>query len=184
MYRTNLNIGQYFKEKLICDPKTKTVRIKIKLPAPISRKGEGKVDTFLLSVGYNGLKINSWNSKTVCEYLTRDDRWDYIWFPKSHMRDLEIVGPQDEVEETTVYRGEGIGVIIIEPVTAYIKLMYDKSTLNGIKPVPGQYALWYRNARMKKELSFDLSLGYDVLFVDSNGKSHYLCEKMDEQDKC
>ncbi len=94
------------------------------------------------------------------------------WDPNSHMRDDEILEPYELVIDTY----DGIGVIILEAICAYIKLY---SHHDDAKVV---YTRWEHSPTAKKVLASDLSFGYDVLLVKSNNKIHHLCESYDYRD--
>ncbi|SNW62432.1 Hypothetical protein ORPV_528 [Orpheovirus IHUMI-LCC2] len=107
-----------------------------------------------------------------------DDIKRYYWNPKSHMRDFEVMDPFTPFEKK-IARGQGIGTIIVEELSLYIKLYKDKKSPRGIEPVVG---LWNHSEEAKSLLAKDLGIGYDVLFI-SKGQVHHLCEQLDERDE-
>lgn len=58
----------------------------------------------------------------------------YKWTPHSHMRDFEVLEPYTS-KEIRIARGQGIGIILVETLDIYLKIIYDKTTSNGINIV-------------------------------------------------
>jgi hypothetical protein len=96
------------------------------------------------------------------------------WKPKTNMVDFEIIPVHPEIR---IGRGQGIGVLIIDRFNLYLKLYYDKTSPHeGI----GFYAAtFYTHSHNKKEqcLHSDLSIGYDVFWIQSTGVSNLVDEK-------
>jgi len=88
---------------------------------------------------------------------------DCTWTPKTHMRDFEVLMPNKEGErEIKIARGQGIGVVICEPMHACIKLRYDSEKKSGVLP---DFMQWDHSSRAKDALHADLSLGYNVFYI-------------------
>ena len=163
--QTNLPIDSYFLDQIIPDPSP--VKITVNINPPAINKGHHQVTKVLLDI----------NSKLTLKESTEDI--GYVWSPKSHMRDFEVTDPFTP-DEFKIARGQGIGVIILEPLQTYIKLMYDHTAINGIKPI--LYSIWNHSPEARKLLTTDLSLGYDVLFITNKGIIN-LCEPLDDRDQ-
>lgn len=103
----------------------------------------------------------------------------YEWTPKSHMRDFEVTQPDSG--DIHIARGQGIGVIIIDP-SHYIKLMYDHKSPIGIKTA--FISRWRKPTIQlcREVLSADLGIGYDVLMY-FDGEWINLCEPEDHRDQ-
>lgn len=98
------------------------------------------------------------------------------WLPCTHMRDFEVLDPFGK-EPVRIARGQGLGVLVIEPLSLYMKLWYDCDT--GIRDYCG---VWSHSQDAKRLYSADLALGYDTLFLDLKGTLHHLCEERDSRD--
>ena len=102
---------------------------------------------------------------------------DYIWKPSSHMKDFEVHFPYTE-NEKRIEKGEGIGVIYIQPIDLMVVLFYNKNKPYGVE------ILVYNLGSIenqKKDLNKDLGLGYDVLFIDHDGRYHQLSEERENR---
>jgi ribonuclease HI len=169
-HSTKLDLDPYFKDRIVVDDVH--VEIVVRLDPPALNKYNDKIDNIVLrfhpdlSIDCDTKRLNI-NSK------------NNTWSPKSHMRDFEVIDPHTNTE-VKIARGQGIGVVIIESLSQYVKLMYDKNETFGVRPA--SYSLWNHTDRAREVLSSDLSLGYDVLFITKDNV-HYLCEDMDESDK-
>lgn len=115
----------------------------------------------------------------------------FEWLPNSHMRSFEVIDPYTK-DEFLINVGEGIGVIYIEEMRTYIKLIYKKEDPSGC--FPAVFAEDKDFLNIKWALSADLNLGYDVLYIKKlSFKSedcssfeppiyYNLCEKKDFRD--
>lgn len=182
-YQTNLKIDQYFEEPLVHDLTYGPIEVIIHLDPPAVRKDDSKVDRVKLrfksdsDVGSKMEIINSWCATELSNDNIKTEKYIH-WSPKSHMRDFEVIC--DTAGDIKIARGQGIGVIIIDKLASYMKLMYNRRTEHGIS-IPA-CTIWHHGEKCKKLLAADLSLGYAVLFVGKNQTDH-LCEKMDERDE-
>ena len=66
----------------------------------------------VIIVTETGVSVNTENTNNNIKYR---------WTAKSHMRDFKTCDPATQYE-VTLARGQGIGVIILEPLNTYIKL--------------------------------------------------------------
>lgn len=165
--QTNIPIDSHFKSKIVLK-KTK-VQIRVNVSPAATDSDGNEIKEIYLFFGDGTLLIDK---KKFGGCIT------YEWTPSSHMRDFEVINPFHE--EIKIARGQGIGVIIIEPLSAYVKLMYDKKSTNGI--IPATYSKWDHSDQAKQILSDDLSLGYDVMLM-THKKIYEMCEKIDERDE-
>ena len=178
-YQTNLKIDQYFAEPLVDNSNPEPIEIIVHLDPPAVRKDDSKVDKVKLR--WHGSKLNivsSWSSDKSSENKSNEEECTH-WSPKSHMRDFEVMD-KFTVHEIKIARGQGIGVIIIEQFSGYMKLIYDQDHEYGVNIAV--YTIWNHEEKAKKLLTADLNLGYDVLFMTEKQTDH-LCEKMDQRDK-
>lgn len=165
--QTNIPIDSHFKSKIVLRKTKIQIRVNISPPATDSDGNETK--EIYLFFGNGTLLVDK---KKFRGCIT------YEWTPNSHMRDFEVINPYHD--EIKIARGQGIGVIIIEPLGAYVKLMYDRNAVNGV--TPATYSKWDHSDQAKRILSDDLSLGYDVMLM-KHKKVYEMCEKMDERDE-
>ena len=167
---TNLNINHYFEDDISFN--NKFYYIKVILSPPAKGNSGEIIDHFYI-------RINGKEMQTLKEIKDNDKEYKYFEFePKSHMRDFEFIFDYDL--DIKVARGQGIGVIIIDGVESYVKLMYDKNNENGFNVA--SYNIWNKSQKAINLLNNDLSIGYNVLLIDSKDKAHNLCEKLDERD--
>lgn len=172
---TNIDIEPYFEKDIKSDNSCKQeCCIRVHLIQPAINNKRKAISCFIIKV-------------TDSDFLLYDSESpdapavDFDWTPKSHMRDFEWIS-FSSLEQELVARGQGIGVIIIEPLQMYIKLVYDAATPFGVR-VPGRYGmLWEHTPKTKRLLSCDLSIGYDVLLQTNDGNMHTLCESFDNRD--
>lgn len=169
---TTLNIEPYFQNDIIIDNAPIEILINLEIPA-VNRKGES-YSKFLIQLKGNETMTISEVTDLVDATVKR-----YDWTPKSHMRDFEVISPHNE-NEIRIARGQGIGVIIVEQRECYIKLMYDKTSSEGI--IASAYTIWTHSEEARGILSSDLSIGYDVLHI-SKDKIVNLIEEIDERDR-
>ena len=100
----------------------------------------------------------------------------YSWKPKTHMRSFEFIQSDTHPE---IARGQGIGVIVLEPLETYIKLVYDKNSTNGVEPA--LFASWDHGYKCRWNIALDLSLGYDILYVTKDMVSN-ICTPWNKKD--
>lgn len=154
----------------LCDSENTNFWIKLNL------NPKAKCSTVTLHFDKDGMSEYPGQSKIPNENLI------YTWTPASHMRDFEVIGPfaPDEIK---VAQGQGVGVIVMEQIRMYIKLIYDENAKFGIKP--GNYGEFGSAEQLKDMLTADLGIGYDVLYIKNFESRNItrLCEDMDERDK-
>ena len=159
--QTTIDLDPYFQKDIPCETNS-VITIKVNLR---------NKETIALQVYTDKLCIID-----ESEELSRI-KFDYEWTPKSHMRDFEVMDMFTE-DELMIARGQGIGVVIIEQISSYIKLIYDKTRHSGVYPV---HTVWNHSDKARSLLTADLTLGYDVLFI-SDGTKYNLCEELNEKD--
>ena len=156
---TTIPIDQYFTTPIIVDEK-KTFYVLVN--ATISNFDGDEIDQFMIKCNYNRLLFLE----------AGEHKPDYTWTPNSHMRCFEVLFPLSE--KIRIACGQGIGVIIIEALNSYIKLV--RGGPDGVYPV---FGTWNHTFIARNILQGDLALGYNVLLVTSDGISHNLCEEWD-----
>lgn len=186
-YPTNIDLSFIYDENI--KYKNIKVYVSVELDPPAINKYDVLIKEVLVHCEDGYLKIISHvdgtgepnNEEYYNNHLKDYNTYFYKWKPQSHMRDYEIIHRGiDDVQ--TVYPGQGIGVIIIEEINTYVKLMYDQSGTDASGVTPSAYSPWDHTDEGRNILNFDLSLGYNVLFI-SNNKSYNLNEKLDHRDK-
>jgi hypothetical protein len=165
---TNLPIDPLFEGMVRSRSGGSPVCIRITLPQPAGR--------------WNRLDVKLQQEQYSLRFYEEDEPLDppeerlVPWQPCTHMRDFEVMDPFGK-EPVRIAKGQGLGVLVIEPLSLYMKLWYDPDT--GIKEYCG---VWSHNPDAKKLYSADLALGYDTLFLDVDGTLHHLCEELDSRD--
>lgn len=118
------------------------------------------------------LKISAHNYSFKTKKLSKTPI--LTWIPESRMRDFEVLEPYTK-NEIKLKQGQVIGVIIIEPLNVYIKLIWT----NQIDPIV--YATWNKSEQNLKVLHGDLTLGLEVLYMVSKDKYYILNETKKEE---
>jgi len=162
--RSTIPIDRFFETPIKIN-KEKSVCVHVILENAATGLGGHKIDNFIVEYKNGNLSFKD----------SIDSNPDYIWSPDSHMRDFEVFS-----KDVILARGQGIGVIILENVGAYIKIIYDRMVLCGVRSL---YTMWNHSSTAKDILHNDLSMGYDVFFVNSEGIVYNLCEKRDDRDE-
>ena len=156
---TTIPIDQYFTTPIIVDKKK---AFYVLVNTTIRNSDGYEIDQFMIKCKYTKL------------YLTEagEHEPDYTWTPDSYTHDYEVLFPLSE--KIQIAEGQGIGVIIIEPLHSYIKLV--RGGVDGVYPVFGK---WDHSLMARDILRKDLVLGYNVFLIASDEVSYNLCEKRD-----
>jgi hypothetical protein len=166
--QTNLSIDKYFEREPERSDKKISITVKV---SPAALGSDGAQHNFItLTVSENG----------DCLSVLEGANGEFCWTPKSHMRDFEVVD-QFTANEVKVARGQGIGVVIVEPKEMYIKLIYDKTYTHGVRAV--SVFKWGQDKNSRSVLAADLALGYNVVILRDNEELDDLCEEKDERDE-
>lgn len=187
---STVDIDSYFEKEIQATTK-KSFCVRVQLHQP-ARTREGKLlSSFLVQAFESGFCLHE-------EECNDAPTVDASWTPKSHMRDFEWIHFPELAEPHFVARGQGIGILIIESLQIYIKLIYDSSSPLGVRDVgqlsplwercpvtdgwtcEGGGMLWSHSAAAKRLLHMDLHIGYDVFLVSD--AIHQLCESLDQRD--
>lgn len=96
-------------------------------------------------------------SQSVYSHLTK-------WTPKSKLVDYEVLAPGSE-HEIVIYKNKGVGIVYIEEIRTYIKLIYKKR-----KIFPADFAS-AEKYEVKNRLWRDLDLGYEILYIKNIAKN-------------
>ena len=106
---------------------------------------------------------------------------NYKWDVKTHARDFEVINPFEK-NEIHIARGQAVGVIIVEPLKSYFKIIRETKNKSGFH-LP-QYGPWDHSPICQQALHSDLSLGIThVLLITAKATFASLCEEIDERDK-
>lgn len=177
---TNINIEPYFEKEIDNHNNHKCKRdycIRVHLTPPAVNHEKRIISSFIIQLTRDDFFL--YENKSAGVPITIDVDMD--WTPKSHMRDFQWM-QFNEVEQEIIARGQGIGVIIIEPLEIYVKLIYDSTAPCGVRAA-GHYGItWNHSSQSKRMLHNDLSVGFDVLLQTVDGTVHYLCESLDVRD--
>jgi hypothetical protein len=169
-YKSNINVDNYFMYDEQELDETRKFSILLTLDPPAMNCNKEQVHTVYLSLAKHKCTIGA--SKDT------ENATEIMWTPKSHMRDFEVMSPFSE-DEVKIARGQGICVIILEPLGTYIKLIYDKKQQSGVSPAA--FTVWNHSPEAQNLLHADLSLGYDVMYIHGQ-HIDYLCEMRDQRD--
>lgn len=176
---TNINIEPYFEKEIDNDNNNNKCKrdycIRVHLTPPAVNYEKRIISSFIIQLTRDDFFL--YENKSVSVPITVD----MDWTPKSHMRDFQWM-QFNMVEQEIIARGQGIGVIIIEPLEIYVKLIYDSTTPCGVRAA-GHYGItWNHSSQSKRMLYNDLSIGFDVLLQTIDGTVHSLCESFDTRD--
>lgn len=166
--QTSIKIDEYFEEIEYKNDKIKqAIKFIIELDQPaVTCEGE-EISKFIFL--FENDEVNILRAPSNIEDI-------YVWNPKSHMRDFEVLWPFTK-KQVKIARGQGIGVFISDIHKFYIKLVYDKNEKLGVKFFLGG---WNHTNEARDLLSNDLYLGYNVLIL--NNKFNNLVEPKDKRD--
>ena len=171
---STLNIDDFFDEDIVLNASPVTIQLNLEPGA--KTLNDDILNVVYLSVEPASLRISKTPPTGQGEYIS------HVWTPKSHMRDFEVIenSPLGK-ENLMIARGQGIGVVIIESLGAYIKLMYDITNETGV--TRAVFGPWAHSLEPKSLLSKDLAMGYNILLIDSNNKVNNLTEPITEEDE-
>ena len=177
---TNLDIDPLFEGELPPPAATaQSVCIRVTLPKPSwSAESQCRFDRLdiLIRPG-DHCKLKFYQPEDQLWVPSR--RYQVVeWQPASHMRDFEVLDPFSE-QQIRIARGQGIGVLVVEPLCRYAKLWYDPQEPGGVN---WYHCCWAHTAQYKNVYAADLGLGYDSIFIDQGGVVHRLCEERDSRD--
>lgn len=133
-----------------------------------------KYDKYTVIINENNVVINE----------TLLDEYDYTWCPKTKTMYEEITN-----DYRSIPKGNGLGCIILESPTIHTKLFYYGDKNITIKRRMTKYVTRYKNSvatndsvatpntspklpihfkNLKKEMSIDLAIGYNCLYINNN----------------
>ena len=103
----------------------------------------------------------------------------YEWTPNNSFVDFEGISAPPGEEDLVIPKGKGVCVIIYEPLRIYIKLYLDKSNKVEVANYgQGKNDCWYCSPeacdRVEENVTRDLILGYNVLFIRECDDIHNL----------
>ena len=151
-YPTTVPIANFFIQPI--SPGTQDVSIKIDLLQPVKNRDGTLIRQVLLRCSGKSLNLTPYRGEAV----------NWSWKPHTQMKDYEIIIEGGSRKVSVVEQGEGIGVVILEPLGVYIKLSQDKTT--DVTVLPVVFQAWRHDLECRTILGNDLSLGYHVLLYD------------------
>lgn len=104
----------------------------------------------------------------------------YNWTPKTTMHDWELNRP-NTLNEYIIPKGKGIGVLVIDCVNSYIKLVRDMTKPHGIHVIWTKWRTTVLEKDAKEVLDGDTWNGYDICYLAGDNGRQRIDIHMDRQ---